>query len=146
MGYQGGALVLFGESSAYPHGLPHPRSLQENQVVLIDGGTSVHGYQSDMTRTTVFGKPDPEAEKVFAILQNAQKQALEHGVKWTGCTVHFVDETLDGGRIILQRVVPIHEDDTVETLSARILIEEHRLYAEALDQVLRKRSKRSFSA
>jgi len=76
MGYQGGALVLFGESSAYPHGLPHPRSLQENQVVLIDGGTSVHGYQSDMTRTTVFGKPDPEAEKVFAILQNAQKQAL----------------------------------------------------------------------
>jgi len=76
MGYQGGALVLFGESSAYPHGLPHPRSLQENQVVLIDGGTSVHGYQSDMTRTTVFGKPDPEAEKVFAILQSAQKQAL----------------------------------------------------------------------
>jgi phosphoribosylglycinamide formyltransferase-1 len=77
---------------------------------------------------------------------DAQKQALEHGVKWTGCTVHFVDETLDGGRIILQRVVPIHEDDTVETLSARILIEEHRLYAEAVDQVLRKRSKKSFSA
>lgn len=76
MGYQGGALVLFGESSAYPHGLPHPRSLAENQVVLIDGGTSVHGYQSDMTRTVVFGTPDPEAEKVFAILQDAQKRAL----------------------------------------------------------------------
>jgi len=44
--------------------------------VLIDGGTSVHGYQSDMTRTVVFGKPDPEAEKVFAILQDAQKRAL----------------------------------------------------------------------
>src|SRR5205823_8002757 len=69
---------------------------------------------------------------------DAQKQALEHGVKWTGCTVHFVDETLDGGPIILQRVVPVHEDDTVETLSARILIEEHKLYAEAVDQVLRK--------
>jgi phosphoribosylglycinamide formyltransferase-1 len=76
----------------------------------------------------------------------AQKQALKHGVKWTGCTVHFVDETLDGGPIIMQRVVPVHEDDTVETLSARILIEEHRLYAEAVDQVLRKRSPKSFSA
>ena len=67
---------------------------------------------------------------------DAQKQALEHGVKWTGCTVHFVDETLDGGPIILQRVVPVHEDDTVETLSARILIEEHKLYSEAVVLVL----------
>src|SRR5438552_12427723 len=71
---------------------------------------------------------------------DAQKQALEHGVKWTGCTVHFVDETLDSGPIILQRVVPVDEGDTVETLSARILIEEHKLYPEAVDQVLRKRS------
>ena len=63
---------------------------------------------------------------------DAQKQALEHGVKLTGCTVHFVDESLDGGPIILQRVVPVHEDDTVETLSARILIEEHKLYPEAV--------------
>jgi len=76
LGYQGGALVLFGESSAYPHGLPKPRALQENQVVLIDGGTSVHGYQSDMTRTVVFGQPEPEAQKVFAILQDAQKRAV----------------------------------------------------------------------
>src|SRR5438552_6587001 len=67
---------------------------------------------------------------------DAQKQALEHGVKWTGCTVHVVDETLDGGPIILQRVVPVHEDDTVETLSARILIEEHKLYPEAVVLVL----------
>src|SRR6267143_2151854 len=67
---------------------------------------------------------------------DAQKQALEHGVKWTGCTVHFVDETLDGGPIILQRAVPVHEDDTVETLSARILIEEHKLYPEAVALVL----------
>jgi phosphoribosylglycinamide formyltransferase-1 len=63
---------------------------------------------------------------------DAQRQAIEHGVKWTGCTVHFVDETLDGGPIIAQRIVPVHDDDTVETLSARILTEEHRLYAEAL--------------
>jgi len=67
---------------------------------------------------------------------DAQKQALEHGVKLTGCTVHFVDESLDGGPIILQRVVPVHEDDTVETLSARILIEEHKLYSEAVALVL----------
>jgi phosphoribosylglycinamide formyltransferase 1 len=68
---------------------------------------------------------------------DAQRQALAHGVKWTGCTVHFVDETLDGGPIIAQRVVPVEEDDTVETLSARILVEEHRLYAEALALVVR---------
>lgn len=67
---------------------------------------------------------------------DAQKQAIEHGVKWTGCTVHFVDETLDGGRIISQRAVPISDNDTVESLSARILEEEHRLYAEAVASVL----------
>ena len=68
---------------------------------------------------------------------DAQRQALLHGVKWTGCTVHFVDEMLDGGPIIAQQVVPVHDDDTVETLSARILIEEHRLYAEAVARVVR---------
>ena len=62
----------------------------------------------------------------------AQKQALEHGVKFSGCTVHFVDQTLDGGPIIAQRIVPVLDDDTEETLSARILEEEHKLYAEAL--------------
>jgi phosphoribosylglycinamide formyltransferase-1 len=68
---------------------------------------------------------------------DAQGQALRHGVKWTGCTVHFVDETLDGGPIIAQVAVPVHEDDTVETLSARILAEEHRLYAQALARLVR---------
>jgi phosphoribosylglycinamide formyltransferase 1 len=63
---------------------------------------------------------------------DAQKQALEHGVKWTGCTVHFVDETLDGGPIIAQRAVPVSDDDTVESLSARILEQEHKLYPEAV--------------
>jgi phosphoribosylglycinamide formyltransferase-1 len=66
----------------------------------------------------------------------AQKQALEHGVKVAGCTVHFVDETLDGGPIIAQRVVSVHEDDTVESLSARILEQEHELYPEAVATVL----------
>ncbi|HWT04082.1 MAG TPA: phosphoribosylglycinamide formyltransferase [Pyrinomonadaceae bacterium] len=60
------------------------------------------------------------------------RQAIEHGVKWTGCTVHFVDETLDGGPIVAQTAVPVLDDDTAETLSARILKEEHKLYAEAV--------------
>ena len=63
---------------------------------------------------------------------NAQLQAIEHGVKWTGCTVHFVDETLDGGPIIAQRAIPVHEDDTEASLSARILEQEHELYPEAV--------------
>jgi phosphoribosylglycinamide formyltransferase-1 len=67
---------------------------------------------------------------------DAQRQALEHGVKFTGCTVHYVDETLDGGPIIAQRVVPVLKGDTVETLSARILEQEHQLYAEAVQSVL----------
>ena len=69
---------------------------------------------------------------------DAQRQALEHGVKFTGCTVHFVDETLDGGPIIAQRVVPVLPEDTVETLSARILEQEHQLYAEAVASVLQR--------
>jgi len=66
----------------------------------------------------------------------AQRQALEHGVKFTGATVHFVDEQLDAGRIIVQAVVPIEDGDTVDTLSARILREEHRIYTEAINIVL----------
>ena len=65
-----------------------------------------------------------------------QKQALDNGMNYSGCTVHFVDETLDGGPIIAQRVVPVLEGDTVETLSARILEQEHQLYPEAVAQVL----------
>jgi phosphoribosylglycinamide formyltransferase-1 len=67
---------------------------------------------------------------------DAQRQALEHGVKVSGCTVHFVDDTLDGGPIIAQRAVPVFEDDSVETLSARILEQEHILYPEAVALVL----------
>lgn len=66
----------------------------------------------------------------------AQRQALEHGVKFSGCTVHFVDENLDAGPIVAQAVVPLRDDDTVETLSARILAEEHRIYTEAVRLVL----------
>lgn len=68
---------------------------------------------------------------------DAQRQAFEHGVKVTGCTVHFVDEELDHGKIILRRAVEVLDDDTVETLSARILDQEHRLYVEAIEQIVK---------
>ncbi len=67
---------------------------------------------------------------------DAQHQALQHGVKIAGCTVHLVDEFLDSGPIILQAAVPVLDDDTVESLSARILAEEHRCYTEAIGIVL----------
>lgn len=63
---------------------------------------------------------------------DAQHQALAHGVKVTGCTVHFVDDGLDSGPILLQSPVAVLDDDTVETLSHRILTEEHRIYSEAI--------------
>jgi phosphoribosylglycinamide formyltransferase 1 len=66
----------------------------------------------------------------------AQRQALEHGVKISGATVHFVNAELDAGSIVMQRAVPVLDDDTVETLSARILVEEHRVYPEAIQKVL----------
>src|SRR5690242_7489196 len=71
----------------------------------------------------------------------SQRQALEYGVKFAGCTVHFVDENLDAGPIVLQAVVPVRDDDTDDTLSARILREEHRIYSEAVRIVLEGRYK-----
>ncbi|MGH9711425.1 MAG: phosphoribosylglycinamide formyltransferase [Candidatus Acidiferrales bacterium] len=66
----------------------------------------------------------------------SQRQALEHGAKFAGCTVHFVDENLDAGPIILQSAISIRDDDTVDSLSERILAEEHRIYSEAVRIVL----------
>ncbi len=63
---------------------------------------------------------------------HGQKQAFDYGVKFSGCTVHFVDEGVDTGPIIIQSVVPVLEDDTEETLAARILKEEHRIYPQAI--------------
>lgn len=67
---------------------------------------------------------------------DAQRQAIDYGVRISGCTVHFVDETLDGGAIIDQRHVPVLDDDTEETLAARILVQEHKLYPEALARII----------
>ena len=67
---------------------------------------------------------------------DAQRQAIDYGVRISGCTVHFVDETLDGGAIIDQRHVSVLDDDTEQTLAARILVEEHKLYPEALARII----------
>ena len=67
---------------------------------------------------------------------HAQRQALEHGAKISGATVHFVDTNLDAGPIILQAAVPVHDADSEDTLSARILEQEHRIYPEAIQRIL----------
>ena len=72
---------------------------------------------------------------------DSQKQALDYGVKYSGCTVHFVDSGMDTGAIIIQSIVKIKENDTEETLSKRILKEEHRIYPEAVNLFARKKVK-----
>jgi phosphoribosylglycinamide formyltransferase-1 len=68
--------------------------------------------------------------------RDVQQQALDHGVKFSGCTVHLVNDTLDGGPIVLQAAVPVLDTDNADALAARILTEEHRIYSEAIDLVL----------
>ncbi len=75
-GVGGGALVLFGEASAYPHGTVKEHTLKEGQIVLIDGGCGVEGYSSDVTRTTVFGRPTEKMNNVWSIVRRAQDAAL----------------------------------------------------------------------
>lgn len=77
----------------------------------------------------------PSLLPAFAGL-DAQKQALEYGVKFSGCTVHLVDEELDHGPVVAQAVVPVFDTDDAETLSGRILAEEHKLYAAAVEKLL----------
>jgi phosphoribosylglycinamide formyltransferase-1 len=77
----------------------------------------------------------PSLLPAFAGL-DAQRQALEYGAKITGCTVHFVDEFLDSGPIVLQSAVPVRDDDTVESLSARILSQEHIIYPKAIQWII----------
>ncbi|MGH9683977.1 MAG: phosphoribosylglycinamide formyltransferase [Candidatus Acidiferrales bacterium] len=112
-------------------------ALQEKCVDLV----CLAGYMRLLSPAFVRAFPNrilnihPSLLPAFPGLE-AQRQALEHGAKFSGCTVHFVDENLDAGPIILQAAVPIEDNDTPETLSARILREEHRIYAEAVSIVL----------
>ena len=77
----------------------------------------------------------PSLLPAFAGL-DSQRQALEYGVRITGCTVHFVDEFLDSGPIIIQSAVPVLDGDTVESLSARILVQEHLIYSKAIGYIV----------
>jgi phosphoribosylglycinamide formyltransferase-1 len=111
--------------------------LRRNQVDLV----CLAGYMRLLSATFIRAFPQrilnihPSLLPAFPGL-DAQQQALEHGVKITGCTVHFVDEELDAGPIVAQAAVPVLDDDTVESLSARILAQEHRIYTEAIRTVL----------
>lgn len=77
MGLRGGALVLLGASAALPHGTIKPQKLKEGDVILIDGGTGVEGYASDVTRTSIFGKPSEKVARAFEIVRKAQDAALD---------------------------------------------------------------------
>lgn len=113
------------------------RELERNQVDLV----CLAGFMRLLSATFVRAFPErvlnihPSLLPAFPGL-DAQKQALEHGVKLTGCTVHLVDEFLDAGPIILQACVPVLDEDTVDSLSARILAQEHIIYSEAIRIVL----------
>lgn len=85
MGARGGALVLFAEHSALPHGTVTPQKLREGDIVLVDGGCSVENYASDITRTTIFGKPTDKHLKVFDIVKRAQAAALKTARPGVAC-------------------------------------------------------------
>jgi len=112
-------------------------ALQEKRVDLV----CLAGYMRLLSPHFVAAFPDrilnihPSLLPSFPGLES-QRQALEHGAKFSGCTVHFVDENLDAGPIVMQACVPIEDSDTPETLSERILQEEHRIYTEAVRIVL----------
>lgn len=89
LGYSGGALVLFGKYSAVPHGTVEPQRLKEGDVVLVDGGTSVEGYASDITRTIVFGKPSQRQIDVWELEKKAQEAAFNAAK--IGATCESVD-------------------------------------------------------
>ena len=121
----------YGTEAAWTHAMLNLLQEYEVEGILLAGymrilpPTFVQAYRGNILNI------HPSLLPAFIGLQ-AQKQALVKGVKYTGCTVHFVDEGMDTGPIIAQEVVPVYEDDTVDTLSTRILHEEHRIYPEAV--------------
>jgi phosphoribosylglycinamide formyltransferase-1 len=112
-------------------------ALREHRVDLV----CLAGYMRIISGVFVNAFPNailnihPALLPAFSGLE-AQTQAWEYGAKVAGCTVHFVDEAVDHGPIILQKVVPVEDDDTPETLSARILEQEHVAYAEGIQRVV----------
>jgi len=127
------------------------REAYDRQVVAVLKGCGVDlvclaGYMRLLSPFFVASFPNrilnihPSLLPSFPGLES-QRQALEYGVKFAGCTVHFVDENLDAGPIILQSAVPVSDSDTEESLSAKILQEEHKIYSEAVRIVLEGRYK-----
>lgn len=125
------------DPAAFPRKSAYERRLFEILTEHGVGLVALAGYMRLVGRTLLEAYPGrimnihPSLLPAFPGL-DAQAQALEYGVKVAGCTVHFVDEGTDSGPIILQAAVPVKEDDTAETLAARILVEEHRLYPRAI--------------
>src|SRR6202790_141010 len=122
------------------------REVYDRQVVAVLQGHQVDliclaGYMRLLSPYFVAAFPQrilnihPSLLPSFPGLES-QRQALEYGVKFAGCTVHFVDENLDAGPIVLQSAVPIADDDTEASLSEKILREEHRIYSEAVRIIL----------
>ena len=111
--------------------------LQEQEVDLV----CLAGYMRLLSPFFIAAFPQrilnihPSLLPSFPGLES-QKQALEYGVKFAGCTVHFVDENLDAGPIVLQATVPVHDEDDEQALSERILKQEHRIYSEAVKIIL----------
>jgi phosphoribosylglycinamide formyltransferase-1 len=135
------------ETAAIDHHLYASRRQHEDEVIARIERAGVDficlaGYMRLLTPTFVERYPDrivnihPSLLPAFPGV-DAQSQALAHGVRISGCTVHLVDENLDAGPILVQRSVEVREDDDAESLSARILAEEHRAYVQALVELSR---------
>jgi phosphoribosylglycinamide formyltransferase-1 len=133
-------------AAAIPHRGEPDRSSHERRVLaaLVEAGVQwvcLAGYMRLLSPAFLAAYPQRVVNIHPSLLPafpgtDAQRQALEHGVKVSGCTVHLVDEGLDSGPIVVQRTVPVADDDTPETLAERILAAEHQAYAEALSRLL----------
>ncbi len=133
----------------FPHRLEPNRQAHEEKVLAALGHAEAEwiclaGYMRLLSPAFVAGYPrrilniHPSLLPAFPGL-DAQRQAVEWGVRVSGCTVHLVDEELDHGPIVVQRTVPVRDDDNAASLAARILVEEHKAYPEALRRLLTER-------
>jgi len=136
-----GIETLVMDHRAYPSREDYDRSLARELRNRDVGLVCLAGFMRLLSAEFIAAYPNAVLNIHPALLPafpglHAQRQALAHGVKVSGATVHLVDAELDAGPIVLQAAVPVRDDDTEETLAARILVEEHRLYPAAIQVVL----------
>ena len=136
-----GIETLVMDHRAYPSREDYDRSLARELRSRDVGLVCLAGFMRLLSAEFIAAYPNAVLNIHPALLPafpglHAQRQALAHGVKVSGATVHLVDAELDAGPIVLQAAVPVRDDDTEETLAARILVEEHRLYPAAIQVVL----------